>query len=91
MTFAASTVQATVPIQTVNSATALQFGSGGPTLGKGTNGIQASTTIDATAAPTVAGHLTNKAYVDSRVVVTAAGAAAPATAGLADGALWVEV
>ncbi len=87
MTFAASTMQATVPIQTVNSATALQFGSGGPTLGRGTNGIQASTTIDATAAPTVAGHLTNKAYVDS--TVAAAAVANPVGGSVPDVKLWL--
>jgi hypothetical protein len=41
--------------------------------------------------PTTALQAVPKQYVDARVVVTAAGATAPATTGLADGALWVEV
>jgi hypothetical protein len=41
--------------------------------------------------PTTALQACPKQYVDARVVVTAAGATAPATTGLADGAMWVEV
>ncbi len=40
--------------------------------------------------PTAALQAVPKQYVDARVVVTAAGATAPATTGLADGALWIE-
>jgi hypothetical protein len=40
--------------------------------------------------PTLPAHLANKAYVDSKIVFTAAGASAPSTEGLAEGALWVE-
>ena len=42
------------------------------------------------AAPTAPLQAATKQYVDARVVVTAAGAAAPAVTGLSDGTLWVE-
>jgi hypothetical protein len=42
------------------------------------------------AAPATNTELANKAYVDSKIVVTAAGASAPATT-LPAGTLWVEV
>jgi len=52
--------------------------------------ISATVPVAMTAPITAANHLTPKSYVDARVVVTAAGATAPSTTGLADGALWIE-
>jgi hypothetical protein len=81
----------TVQLITPATATAIAFGSGGPTIGqKGATALIASATIECNSAPTLPAHLANKAYVDSKIVFTAAGASAPSTQGLAEGALWVE-
>jgi len=80
-----------VQIRTPATATAIAFGSGGPTIGrKSATELIASATIECNPLPTLPAHLANKAYVDSKIVFTAAGAAAPSIHGLAEGALWVE-
>lgn len=80
-----------VQIRTPATATGLAFGSGGPTIGqKSPTALIASATIECNPLPTLPAHLANKAYVDSKIVFTAAGAAAPSIDGLAEGALWVE-
>jgi hypothetical protein len=89
--FSGASVQMYVPILTPATGTGIQFGSGGPTLGKSGTTIASSALITVAAAPVAANDLTNKTYVDSRVVITAAGGATPATTGLADGALWVTI
>ncbi|PSI00112.1 hypothetical protein, partial [Synechococcus lacustris] len=73
-------------------ATAIAFGSGGPTIGrKSATELIASATIECNPLPTLPAHLANKAYVDSKIVFTAVGDPAPPSAeGLAEGALWVE-
>ena len=82
-----STVQLITPATT----TAIAFGFGGPTIGqKSATALIASATIECNPAPTLPAHLANKAYVDSKIVFTAAGASAPSTEGLVEGALWVE-
>ena len=82
-----STVQLITPATT----TAIAFGSGGPTIGqKSATALIASATIECNPAPTLPAHLANKAYVDSKIVFTAAGASAPSTEGLAEGTIWVE-
>ena len=86
-----STFTSTVQIVTPATATAIAFGSGGPTIGqKSAMALVASATIECNPLPTLPAHLANKAYVDSKIVFTAAGAAAPSIDGLAEGALWVE-
>ena len=80
-----------VQIRTPATATAIAFGSGGPTIGqKSATELITSATIECNPLPTLPAHLANKAYVDSKIVFTAAGAAAPSIDGLAEGALWVE-
>jgi hypothetical protein len=79
-----------VPITTAGTGIGVRFGSGGPTLSKSGTSIAASAPITVAAAPATNTELANKAYVDSKVVVTAAGASAPATT-LPAGTLWVEV
>lgn len=75
------------------TADALQFGSGGATLGKSTTAgkIVSSGHIELPSTTPAAADATRKDYVDGRVKITAVGAAAPATTGLADGAIWFEV
>ena len=86
-----STLTSTLQLVTPATATAIAFGSGGPTIGrKSTTELIASATIESSPMPTLPTHLANKAYVDSKIVFTAAGAAAPSIDGLAEGALWVE-
>jgi hypothetical protein len=90
-TFTGANLTMNAPIVTSSAANALQLGSGGPTLSKsGTGTIAASASITVATTPVAPNELANKAYVDSKVVVTAAGAAAPATT-LPAGTLWVEV
>ena len=81
-----------VQIRTPATATAIAFGSGGPTIGrKSATELIASATIECNPLPTLPAHLANKAYVDSKIVFTAVGDPAPPSAeGLAEGALWVE-
>jgi hypothetical protein len=86
----ATEVVAYVPITTSGSGVGVRFGSGGPSLSKSGTMIAASAPITVAAAPAAGTELANKAYVDSKVVVTAAGATAPATT-LPAGTLWVEV
>jgi hypothetical protein len=86
----ATEVVAYVPITTSGTGIGVRFGSGGPSLSKSGTSIAASAPITVAAAPTADTELANKAYVDSKVVVTAAGATAPATT-LPAGTLWVEV
>jgi hypothetical protein len=86
----ATEVVAYVPITTSGTGVGVRFGSGGPSLSKSGTSIAASAPITVAAAPTADTELANKAYVDSKVVVTAAGATAPATT-LPAGTLWVEV
>jgi hypothetical protein len=91
VTFTGAQVSANVPIVTTTGANGLQFGSGGPTIGRlSATSMLASGVIECATAPVTANSLANKGYVDSKVVVTAAGAAAPATT-LPAGTLWVEV
>jgi hypothetical protein len=86
-----STFISTVQLITPATTTAIAFGSGGPTIGqKGATALIASATIECNPAPTLPAHLANKAYVDSKIVFTAAGTSAPSTEGLAEGAIWVE-
>ena len=86
-----STLTSTLQLVTPATATAIAFGSGGPTIGrKSTTELIASATIECNPLPTLPAHLANKAYVDSKIVFTAAGDAAPSIDGLAEGALWVE-
>ncbi len=86
-----STFISTVQLITPATATAIAFGSGGPTIGqKSATALIASATIECNPAPTLPAHLANKAYVDSKIVFTAAGASAPSAEGLVEGALWVE-
>ena len=86
-----STLTSTLQLVTPATTTAIAFGSGGPTIGrKSTTELIASATIESSPMPTLPTHLANKAYVDSKIVFTAAGAAAPSIDGLAEGALWVE-
>ncbi|WP_341899568.1 hypothetical protein [Synechococcus sp. UW140] len=86
-----STLTSTLQLVTPATTTAIAFGSGGPTIGrKSTTELIASATIECNPLPTLPAHLANKAYVDSKIVFTAAGAAAPSIDGLAEGALWVE-
>ena len=86
-----STLTSTLQLVTPATATAIAFGSGGPTIGrKSATELIASATIECNPLPTLPAHLANKAYVDSKIVFTAAGAAAPSIDGLAEGALWVE-
>jgi hypothetical protein len=86
----ATEVVAYVPITTSGTGVGVRFGSGGPSLSKAGTSIAASAPITVAAAPATGTELANKAYVDSKVVVTAAGASAPATT-LPAGTLWVEV
>jgi hypothetical protein len=86
----ATEVVAYVPITTSGTGIGVRFGSGGPSLSKSGTSIASSAPITVAAAPTADTELANKAYVDSKVVVTAAGATAPAT-NLPAGTLWVEV
>jgi hypothetical protein len=82
-----STVQLITPATT----TAIAFGFGGPTIGqKSATALIASATIECNPLPTLPAHLANKAYVDSKIVFTAAGASAPSVEGLVEGTLWVE-
>lgn len=87
-----STLTSTLQLVTPATATAIAFGSGGPTIGqKSATELIASATIECNPLPTLPAHLANKAYVDSKIVFTAAGDPAPPSAeGLAEGALWVE-
>ena len=86
-----STLTSTLQLVTPATATAIAFGSGGPTIGqKSATELIASATIECNPLPTLPAHLANKAYVDSKIVFTAAGDAAPSIDGLAEGALWVE-
>ena len=86
-----STLTSTLQLVTPATATAIAFGSGGPTIGqKSATELITSATIECNPLPTLPAHLANKAYVDSKIVFTAAGAAAPSIDGLAEGALWVE-
>jgi hypothetical protein len=86
-----STFISTVQLITPATTTAIAFGFGGPTIGqKSATALIASATIESSPVPTLPAHLANKAYVDSKIVFTAAGASAPSTEGLAEGALWVE-
>ena len=86
-----STFISTLQLITPATATAIAFGSGGPTIGqKSATALIASATIECNPLPTLPAHLANKAYVDSKIVFTAAGDAAPSIDGLAEGALWVE-
>jgi hypothetical protein len=90
-TFTGANLTMNAPIVTSSAANALQFGSGGPTLARlSASAILSNGVIECPTAPVSANSLANKAYVDSKVVVTAAGAAAPATT-LPAGTLWVEV
>ena len=85
-----STLTSTLQLVTPATATAIAFGSGGPTIGqKSATELITSATIECNPLPTLPAHLANKAYVDSKIVFTAAGAAAPSIDGLAEGALWV--
>ena len=87
-----STLTSTLQLVTPATATAIAFGSGGPRIGrKSATELIASATIECNPLPTLPAHLANKAYVDSKIVFTAAGDPAPPSAeGLAEGALWVE-
>ncbi|WP_341882071.1 hypothetical protein [Synechococcus sp. UW140] len=86
-----STLTSTLQLVTPATATAIAFGSGGPTIGrKSATELISSATIECNPLPTLPAHLANKAYVDSKIVFTAAGDAAPSIDGLAEGALWVE-
>ena len=87
-----STLTSTLQLVTPATATAIAFGSGGPTIGqKSATELIASATIECNPLPTLPAHLANKAYVDSKIVFTAVGDPAPPSAeGLAEGALWVE-
>jgi hypothetical protein len=78
------------PLTTPATGVGVRFGSGGPSLSKSGTSIASSAPITVAAAPATANELANKGYVDSKVVVTATGAAAPATT-LPAGTLWVEV
>jgi hypothetical protein len=88
--FTATETVAYLPITTAGSGVGVRFGSGGPSLSKSGTMIAASAPITVAAAPATDPELANKKYVDSKVVVTAAGATAPATT-LPAGTLWVEV
>jgi hypothetical protein len=68
------------------------FGPGGSSLSRGSAAtkIAASGMIELPATAPAAGEAVRRDYVDARVVVTAVGAAAPATTGLSNGALWIE-
>ena len=87
-----STFISTLQLITPATATAIAFGSGGPTIGqKSATALISSATIECNPLPTLPAHLANKAYVDSKIVFTAVGDPAPPSAeGLAEGALWVE-
>jgi hypothetical protein len=86
-----STFISTVQLITPATTTAIAFGSGGPTIGqKSATALIASATIECNPAPTLPAHLANKAYVDIKIVFTAAGTSAPSVEGLAEGAIWVE-
>ena len=87
-----STLTSILQLVTPATATAIAFGSGGPTIGrKSATELIASATIECNPLPTLPAHLANKAYVDSKIVFTAVGDPAPPSAeGLAEGALWVE-
>jgi len=86
-----TTFTSVLQLVTPPTTTAIAFGTGGPTIGqKSATALIASATIESSPVPTLPAHLANKAYVDSKIVFTAAGDAAPSIDGLAEGALWVE-
>ncbi len=66
-TFTNANVTYGVPIVTQNSATAVRFGSAGPTLGAAGGVIQSSTLVSSAPAPTAPEHLANKQYVDGQI------------------------
>lgn len=81
-------------VQMVTPATGngVVFGSGGAALSRGSASgkIASSGMIELPTTAPAAGEAVPRSYVDGRVIVTAVGAAAPATTGLQNGALWVE-
>jgi hypothetical protein len=90
--FAGANITNLVPMVTPATGVGVQFGSGGVTLSRGSAAtkIAFSGMIELPTTAPAAGEAVRKDYVDGRVVVTAVGAAAPATTGLSNGALWVE-
>jgi hypothetical protein len=82
-TFTSANLTMNAPIVTTSTAGAVQFGSGGPTLGKSGTMIASSAPITVAAAPATANELANKAYVDSKV-----GVANPVAGSKAGLTLW---
>jgi hypothetical protein len=87
-TFTGASVTYGVQLVTANNATAVRFGSAGPSLGVSAGVIQSSSVIDAAAAPTAANHLTNKAYVDAQVASAGSSVANPVAGSSAGLTLW---
>jgi hypothetical protein len=92
VTFTGANITNGVPMITPGTGTGVQFGSGGATLSRGSAStkIASSGMIELPTTAPAAGEAVRKDYVDARVIVTAVGAAAPATTGLSNGALWIE-
>lgn len=72
-TFTGTNVTYGVQLVAANTATAVRFGSAGPTLGVNAGVIQSSSLISAAAAPTAPEHLANKQYVDAQVAAGGGG------------------
>jgi hypothetical protein len=89
-TFTNASVTYTAPIVTANNATAVRFGSAGPTLGVNAGVIQSSSLISAAAAPTAPEHLANKAYVDAQVAAGGGGSSVtnPVSGSVSGMVLW---
>ena len=87
-TFTGASVTYGVQLITANTATAVRFGSAGPSLGVSAGVIQSSSVIDAAAAPTAANHLTNKAYVDAQVASAGSSVTNPVAGSSAGLTLW---
>ena len=62
----------TVPVVTAATTNGLQFGSGGPTMGKSGTVIASSAPITVAAAPVNATELANKKYVDDAIAAAIA-------------------
>ena len=83
-----------VPMVTTGTGAGVTFGAGGSSLSRGSAAtkIAASGMLELPSTAPAAGEAVRRDYVDARTnIVTAAGAAAPATTGLANGTLWIEV
>lgn len=92
VTFAGATITNGVPMVTPSTGDGIRFGSGGAALSRGSTNakIVASGMLELPATAPAVGEAVRRDYVDGKVIVQAAGSAAPSVSGRTDGTLFVE-